>query len=40
MENFSENTFDFAIIGGGYTGISTAIELIDRGYKVTLIEKE
>ena len=39
MENFSENTFDFAIIGGGYTGISTAVELIDRGYKVTLIEK-
>ena len=27
------------IVGAGYTGLATAIYLIDRGYKVYLIEK-
>ena len=31
--------FDFIIIGGGYTGLSIATELIDKGFKVKVIEK-
>ena len=29
---------DVAIVGAGFTGISTAIELADRGYRVALLE--
>lgn len=29
---------DIAIIGAGVTGLSTAIELLDRGNKVTVVE--
>ncbi len=28
-----------AIIGGGYSGIGAAIKLLDKGYKIYLIEK-
>ncbi|WP_277052014.1 NAD(P)/FAD-dependent oxidoreductase [Zestomonas thermotolerans] len=29
---------DIAIIGGGFTGVATAVELAERGYKVALVE--
>ncbi|WP_339672567.1 FAD-binding oxidoreductase [Dasania marina] len=29
---------DVAIVGGGFTGVNTALELSERGYKVALIE--
>jgi len=28
-----------AIIGGGYTGLSSAMKLIERGFDVTIYEK-
>ncbi len=31
-------TVDIAIIGGGFTGVATAVELAERGYKVALVE--
>ena len=34
----SDELFDFAVIGGGYSGLSLTVELIDRGFKVILIE--
>ena len=33
------NDKSIVIVGGGYTGIATAVYLIDKGYKVFLIEK-
>ena len=30
---------DVAIIGGGFTGINTALELAEKGYSVLVIEK-
>lgn len=33
-----EQSCDIAIIGGGYSGLSTAIHLLEKGHKVTLIE--
>lgn len=33
-----EESVDVAIIGGGFTGINTAIELAQRGYSVALVE--
>jgi len=33
-----ESTADVCIIGGGYTGLSTAIHLRERGYSVVLLE--
>jgi len=33
-----EHRVDVAIIGGGFTGVSTALELAERGLKVALIE--
>lgn len=32
------NSSDVCIIGGGFTGVSTALDLAERGYKVTIIE--
>jgi hypothetical protein len=32
-------TFQTVIIGGGFTGLSTAIALAERGHKVAVIEK-
>ena len=29
---------DIAVLGGGYSGLSTALHLAERGHKVTLIE--
>ncbi|AYC32604.1 FAD-binding oxidoreductase [Pseudomonas cavernae] len=29
---------DVAIIGGGFTGVATAVELAERGYKVAIVE--
>ncbi len=31
---------DVAIVGGGFTGLSAALELAERGYKVALLEAE
>ena len=31
-------TADVCVIGGGFTGLSTALHLAERGYSVTLIE--
>ncbi len=31
---------DIAIIGGGFTGVSAAIELAERGFRVALVESE
>lgn len=31
---------DVAIIGGGFTGVATAVELAERGYRVAIIEAE
>ncbi|MBY5982633.1 FAD-binding oxidoreductase [Halomonas sp. DP5Y7-2] len=33
-----EHSVDVAIIGGGFTGINTALELAERGYRVAVIE--
>ncbi|MGI9293199.1 MAG: NAD(P)/FAD-dependent oxidoreductase, partial [Pseudomonadales bacterium] len=30
---------DVCVIGGGFTGISTALTLAERGYKVTVLEQ-
>ncbi len=35
-----ETTADVVIIGGGYTGLSTALHLRERGYDVVLLEAE
>ena len=32
--------FDVCVVGGGYTGLSTALELAERGYKVALLEAQ
>ena len=36
----SYKIFDFLVVGGGYSGLSVTTELIDKGFKVILIEKE
>ena len=33
-----ELAVDVAIVGGGFTGLSAALELAERGYKVALLE--
>ena len=33
-----EVNVDIAIIGGGFTGVATAVELAERGYKVAIVE--
>ena len=41
MENNLENKlWDIVIIGGGATGMGTAIDAASRGYKTLLVEKE
>ncbi|HET6564704.1 MAG TPA: FAD-binding oxidoreductase [Xanthomonadales bacterium] len=35
-----EESADVCVIGGGYTGLSSAIHLADRGYQVVLLEAE
>ena len=39
MKKDTINLIDYIVIGGGYTGLSVTIELIDHGYKVQLFEK-
>lgn len=34
----SDLSVDVVIVGGGYSGVSTAVELCERGYKVALVE--
>lgn len=34
----SDQTADVCVIGGGYTGVNTAIELAERGIDVVLLE--
>ena len=31
-------TTDVAVVGGGFSGVNTALELSERGYEVTLLE--
>ena len=31
-------TADVVIVGGGFSGVATAVELCERGYKVALVE--
>ncbi|WP_315981603.1 FAD-binding oxidoreductase [Aliamphritea spongicola] len=33
-----EHQVDVAIVGGGFTGVATAVELAEKGYKVAIIE--
>lgn len=33
-----EHRVDVAIVGGGFTGVNTALELAERGYRVAIIE--
>jgi glycine/D-amino acid oxidase-like deaminating enzyme len=33
-----EHRVDVAIVGGGFTGIATAVELVERGYRVAVVE--
>ncbi|MBY6108997.1 FAD-binding oxidoreductase [Halomonas sp. DP1Y21-3] len=33
-----EHRVDVAVIGGGFTGVNTALELAERGYRVALVE--
>ncbi|MDA3919540.1 MAG: FAD-binding oxidoreductase [Salinisphaera sp.] len=33
-----EQRVDVAIVGGGFTGVATAVELTERGYRVALLE--
>ena len=35
-----EETADVCVIGGGYTGLSTALHLRQKGYDVVLLEAE
>ena len=35
-----EETAEICVLGGGYTGLSAAIALLEKGYKVTLLEAE
>ncbi|NJM33483.1 MAG: FAD-binding oxidoreductase, partial [Rhodomicrobium sp.] len=35
-----EETADICVIGGGYTGLSASIALLEKGYQVTLVEAE
>jgi len=36
----AEETYDFAIIGGGLFGVYSALYLAEQGCRVVLIEKE
>lgn len=33
-----EHRYDVAVVGGGFTGVSTALHLVERGYDVALVE--
>lgn len=33
-----EHRVDVAIVGGGFTGVTTAVELAERGYRVAIVE--
>lgn len=39
FEDQNQTTWDFVIIGGGATGLGTAIEAATRGYKTLLLEQ-
>ncbi|MBN1411877.1 MAG: FAD-binding oxidoreductase [Spirochaetales bacterium] len=36
----NKNNYDCIIIGAGFTGLSAAYELLKRGRKIALVEKE
>src|SRR5689334_20621760 len=40
LQRFSEETFDFLIIGGGITGAAVARDAVCRGLKVALVERD
>lgn len=40
MNNIENTTWDILIIGGGATGMGTAIDAASRGYKTLLVEKD
>ena len=33
-----DHSADVVVIGGGFTGVNTALELAERGYSVVLVE--
>ena len=35
---FGESSADVCVIGGGFTGLSTAVHLAERGFSVALLE--
>ena len=35
-----KSSFDVAIVGGGLAGICAAIELLDQGLKIVLIDRD
>ena len=40
LSEFSQNHYDMVIIGGGFTGVSCALELALKGYQVAVIEEK
>ena len=40
LELLGEETCDICVVGAGFTGMSAALELVERGYKVIVVEGE
>ena len=40
LQSLQYESFDILIIGGGATGLGTAVDAASRGYKVALLEAE